>query len=355
MSTYTEKIKEFSTDQIIASIDENFYQNVENEEKLKDVIKTYIEKFCKENDLPSVSLDIKRMKDNNGMMDYNKCVLTLNDIYTKGYQLFKILDNKFFICELFNTIVHELRHLKQFLSYGDDLHPLVRDCAAIQKDWDVSEAMDDFAYGCNPTELDARYYAYKTLQKNDFFEPYIKSFAYKKTESYFLNNEYMNFPELLKDDSIRKLKIHKDSLKNIVSTVKSIALKNGLTFVGMAKKNDKHITSWKENLNNITLAGHISAEIAPDFFEENFTKIRNPKDVEAKMKQECEHFDTFYDLVNEYSFTKAFEIITDTLNLNQAQENKEAQKASKNSSDNENNCEIENYYEDEDENFEIEN
>ncbi len=293
MNAYLTKLKNFSVDEILASIDKDFYKNITNEREMKQLTKIFIDKFCYEKNLAPALLQFKKMHETVAGA-YQDFKLIIDSRLIKGFVLFRKSNNFYYVFDYFNTLLHELRHHEQSLSACKDMHPVVRECAIITKYEEGFEAFTDQSYGCEPCELDARYFSYKKMQNYHFFIPYLKSNYFIDQETSFINKQPMDYVDLLKDEKLRGLKPCAQSIKNLIANVKSIALKNALTFVGIKTTKDKtHHTSWKENLENIKLGGIISEEIAPEFFSEKFLTDLNLKDIEEKVDKEIKAYNDF--------------------------------------------------------------
>ncbi len=296
MNAYLEKIKNLSTSEILASIDNNFYQNITDKNELKKFAQIFAYKYCEERNISQVYVRFIKMNPGEmGEYGNSNFIVGINANFLKAFEIFKEIQNIDYVFEFCNTIIHELRHHEQILSFGHDIHPVVKNFAVICKSLpNYGFLTNYYTYSCNPIELDARHFAYKTLSSIESFKPYLKSQSYVKIETNGLNNSFLNVVELLNDKDFVKggeftnTKKYQANIKNIKSYIKKLAKDNGINIVGGGPSK---IFTWQQNLENIKFSGILGAEIAPDFFSNPFTSDFNSQEVEDKVNEEIEIFD----------------------------------------------------------------
>lgn len=300
MNAYLNKLNSMSSNDMLKSIDENFYKNITNKNELKKFIQLYADKFCEEKNIAQLNVIFKKMNKNDFAYYKNEnYTITINSFFLKAFDIFKEIQSTGFLFELCETFVHELRHHEQTVGYGKDIHPIVKNFAVICRSPENYGFLSEyFTYSGNPIELDARYYTHKKLQQVKIFQPYLKNNFYIYAETSEANSKYLNYAVLLNDDdflnenNITKTKMYKKNINNIISCVKNIAKQYNIGFVGGGTSKTY---SWKQNLENIKLSGIIGAEIAPDFFDENFVNDLNPEEVEDKINEDLMIFDQVFE------------------------------------------------------------
>lgn len=272
--------------EMLSYIDENFFKRVDTKRKLMNFTRAFLDKFCEERNLAPVTLTSVEYKYGHyaTYMHYSG-QLKVNNLLVKSFAEFKEKNNFFYVQEYFDTILHELRHHEQFVGALKDAHPIVKNTMQIMRRFKGEEIFDSHSYFFNPVELDARHFAYKTLKSNaKVFEPYYKHEDYVEFETTGEIEAQLDYVALLKDPDLRGLKLVSKQVKEIEESVKEIALKNKLSFVGIKERPE--IETKMDEIENLILSSRVNAEIAPEFYRDEFVLESNTDEIEAKISEE---------------------------------------------------------------------
>ena len=289
--------QDLSYKDMLNMIDENFYDKFPTKRKFFNFVRTFIDKFCIENNLLNVEVKIKSFSDFAMFYFAYQKTIYISEFYSKMYETFASDKNTFFLKNFFDSLIHELRHHEQYTSTS--MTPLLKNYAVFSYDPYSRRVLDKIPYQTRPLELDARYYAYSTLKDYKFFSSYYKMEVYREDEEK-VDYKGFNLVDLLKDKYFMKIKYLTPPKRALNACVKQIAVENGLSFV---KVQDKQ--------NDINLNEMIARELAPDFHLEKFYARRNSNKLERKLNKERNEFIDYWEDFAEKLHHKKEEIEND--------------------------------------------
>ncbi len=279
----------FSFNEMLSFINEDFYKNIRNKSQLMSFSRKLAEKYCIEKGITDVIITTANLAVNN-FGNYNpcECEISISSTFTKSFNYFRDTNNFYYVKEFFETLLHELRHHEQNVSSCDGMHPIVKDTVLLTRKNNGFSLFSEYSYACQPIELDARYFTYKLFKDNKVLAPYYKSKEYKDEERAFENKQEFDYLSILKDTRLYKLKGVRKAIKSLTNSVHKIANKQRLTFVPGPVKYVSNSMTWSEIVNSVKLGEKVSASIAPDFYNDAFLDDCNSPEIESMVNEEIQ-------------------------------------------------------------------
>ncbi len=278
---YEKKFEGMTSEEMLLSIDENFYKVVPTKRKLAKFTRVFMDKYCEERGIiPSSFASVRLSHSTDAKYDRGAGEVRVNNCFLKSFEHFKKTNNFYFVTDYFDSVLHELRHHEQFTSGNSDIHPIVRNAGALNRRNKIIDLFDKYSYFGHPLELDARHFAYEMLKKNEFLKPFLHTKEYINDELVCQVKDPFNYTALLKDKKLRGAKGITRPLKMIESSIKDIAIKNKLYYLGQKEEMD-----YADKVNNIILNQKIASEIAPSFYSDEFFET-NPRTVDTRIRRQ---------------------------------------------------------------------
>ena len=282
---------------LLSFINKDFYKYITTKRQLTEFTRKLLDTYCDEKGIAPVTLTSTNFRKEHFATYFRfTAEIKINNLLLKGFDHFRETENMYFLQEYFDTILHELRHHEQFVSACKDFHPVVKYTAQIIKKYKAEQLFDSFSYYCNPTELDARYFAYTKLKNNESLKPYFLSDDYRDEEITSETKGAFDYATLFKDKGLWKVKGIAKPLRLLETSIAEIAFKYRLYFVSNKAPETREI-NWSEAVNNVKLSERVSQQIAPEFYSDNFIFEDNPIEVEEKVMGEIEDYHKYINAI----------------------------------------------------------
>lgn len=157
--------------QLIALGGRDFYKFVQNKQDLMTYLNEVCMRVCQENGLtvsPQLSI-VDLQGETMGISLLNN--IGINAKLLNCFDIFKMLNNTHYVFMLISTVIHETRHFLQLGSL-DNIDPIVKGFTAYHLTVPEFSLMP-INYPTDVREVDARYYTYQVLNRDDTFKRHI--------------------------------------------------------------------------------------------------------------------------------------------------------------------------------------
>lgn len=166
--------------ELIALGGRDFYKTVTDKQDLMLYLQEVSKRVCEENSVanyPQLSV-VNIREDTMGVSFFNN--IAINSKLLDCFDMFKMLNNTHYVFMLLSTVIHETRHFLQLGNLGS-VDPIVKGFTAYHLAV-PGFSLTPISYPTDVREVDARYYAYQVLNKDEIFRRHIFNRDFINTE-----------------------------------------------------------------------------------------------------------------------------------------------------------------------------